>query len=121
MAYFIFMTLVRKAPVILVALIGIVNAIVRGKRHPGVSIITFLALTIYFLCLIFFTVLFYKLPDIVRGLRLTAVQISWTYTATYIFQDIGFVFILILLVVAAFRGRAGSNNIYKGIPSNEFT
>ena len=121
MAYFIFMTLVRRAPVILVALIGIVIAIVRGRRHPSVSIITLLALAIYFLRLIFFMVLFYKLPDIFRALRLTAAQISWTYTATYVFQDIGFVVILLLLVVAAFRGRASSNNIYKGIPSNEFT
>ncbi len=99
------MMLARRAPAILVALVGIVFAIVRWKRHPTVSLITCIALVIYFLRIVGFTLLNYYLPNIGHAFHLSDSQVDSAYTVMFVFEDFVYAVVLIILVAAAFIGR----------------
>ena len=115
------MMLARRSPVILVALVGIVFAIVRGKRHPTVSLITCIALVIYFIRIVGFTLLNYYLPNIGHALHLADSQVDSAYTVMFVFEDFVYAVILIILVAAAFIGRRPTDiNQLEGTTSNEF-
>ena len=105
------MMLARRTPVILVALVGIVFAIARGRRHPGVSLTTFLALSIYFLRIVAFTLLTYWLPNLGHAFHLSDSQVSSAYTIMIVLEDLVFAAIVIVLVAAAFNGRSPKTEI----------
>ena len=90
---------------ILLALGGIMFAIVRWRRHPRVSLMTALGLTIYLVNLLVFTLVFYWLPELSRALHLSANGVDWTYTIINFLDDFVYAAILILLVAAAFSRR----------------
>ena len=107
---------------ILVALAGIVFAIVRGKRHPTASLMTGLALVIYFLRIVGFTLLNYWLPNLGHALQMSPAQVDWAYTVMFVFEDFAYAAILIILVAAAFTGRGPDRNQeLEGTTANEFT
>jgi hypothetical protein len=108
MLYFFFDMLARRSPVMLVAVAGLIFALVRWRRHPRVSLMTSLALILYFVRLTLFTIFNYYLPNLFAGVfRVSEQGVSWAYTALFFFEDLAFAGILILLVAAAFsqRGR----------------
>ena len=90
---------------ILLALAGIVFAIVRWRRHPRVSLMTILALVINLVNMLVFTLILYWLPEFSRALHLSPNGIDWTYTIFEILDDFVYAGILILLVAAAFSKR----------------
>ena len=102
--YFLLM-LLRRAPMLLLALGGIGFAIVRWKRHPRASLMTVLGLGLYLVEGFVYTGIIYGLPKLTQGMNLSYVQISPIYTALSVLDDFAFAAVIILLVAAAFAGR----------------
>ena len=110
-AYWMLMILVRRLPFMLVAAAGIVVAIIRWKIHPKVSLMTVIALIIYFIEIFTFNTFLYYLPNMLDPLRLSSSGTSWIYSIAYFCEDIVAAVIIILLVAAAFSGRPTSESI----------
>ena len=95
----------RRLPMLLLALGGIVFAIMRWKLHPRASLMTVVALAIYLVDMVVYTMLLYWLPSIVDPLRMSASASRWFYSVVYFIEDIVFAVTIILLVAAAFADR----------------
>ena len=101
---FFYDVFLRRWPVLLVALAGIVFAIIRWKRHPKVSALMVAALVYSQLQSLVFSYSFYSLPRLAtRG---------WTWTsidnlsiALDVCHDIFFSVAVALLAAAVFSGR----------------
>jgi hypothetical protein len=94
----------RRWPVMLVALAGIVFAIVRWKRHPKVSALVVAGLILLQAQSLFFSYLYYLLPRLAtRGWTWAA--IDNLSIALDLCQDIFFSFAIALLAAAVFSER----------------
>jgi hypothetical protein len=104
---------VRRLPMLLLALGGIVFAIMRWRLHPRASLMTVVALGIYLVDMVVYTLLLYWLPSIVEPMRMSASASRFFYSVVYFIEDLVFAVTLILLVAAAFanRSRPGSKVI----------
>ena len=97
--------LLRRAVLLLVVLGGIAFAIARWRRHPRVSLMTFIALGLYLVEIFAFWFLFQYLPRFFDTLHLSPSSVSTLDSALQLIDDFGFAAVLILLVAAAFSGR----------------
>jgi hypothetical protein len=104
-AYWFLMAMVRRLPMLLVAGAGVIVAVVRWKIHPKASLMTLIALLIYFMEVVLYNIFLYYLPNLIEPLRLSASGMRWTYSMVYFCEDIVASVIIILLVAAAFAGR----------------
>jgi len=96
--------LLERLPIILLALVGILIAAARWKRHPKVSLLTTVGLGLFLLESLTFMFLYYFLPRLVnRGWAYGS--INHLYTVAPLCQDFLFAGVIILLVVAAFSQR----------------
>jgi hypothetical protein len=96
--------LLRRLPIILMALAGILIAIVRWKRHPKVSLLAVLGMGLFLLESLTFMFVYYFLPRFVeRGW--TFGSVTTLYALAQACQDFLFAAVIILLVVAAFSQR----------------
>lgn len=96
--------LLRRLPIILLALVGILLAIVRWKRHPKVSLLTAFGMGLFLFQSLTFMFVYYFLPRLVdRGW--TYGSVNHLYTLAQICQDFLFAGVIILLVAAAFSQR----------------
>jgi hypothetical protein len=102
--YFISQTL-RRSPLLVVAFVGMVMAIVSWRRHPKVSLRTLLSLGLVWVQWVVFTIAFYFVAILSNLLGLTSSGRQWFYTGLYFVQDLVFAIILILLVSAALVQR----------------
>ncbi len=103
-SYFLTRT-ARRLPMLLLALGGIVFALMRWKLHPRASLITIVALGIYLVDMVVYTMILYWLPSI-PGLRhMSASASRFFYSVVYFIEDMVFAVSLILLVAAAFTNR----------------
>ena len=98
--------LVRRSPMLLVALGGIVFAIVRWKLHPRASILTVIALLLFVLDLFGFFILLNFMPDLIVSALRTPKMVDWFYFFLYFFDDFIYALVLILLIAAAYTQRA---------------
>ena len=89
----------------LVAFAGILFAIARWRRHPGVSLVTVLALLLYLIRMLCFSALDYLLPTFREPMHLSYSAIENLYTVLGVLNDIVFAIVLLMLVVAAFSKR----------------
>ena len=103
-SYFLYM-FARRIPMLLVTLGGIVFAIKRWKRHPRVSLMTVLALALYWVEAFVFLCIRYWLPNLVEALKLSSTAINVLFVVISVLDDFAFAVIIILLVAAAFSGR----------------
>jgi hypothetical protein len=103
--YYFMMRLVRRLPMLLLCLGGILFAVARWKRHPRVSLMTLSAMLIYLVEAIVFIVFLYWLPNLLQPMRLTPGTESWIYSIIFFFEDFVFALVIILLVGAAFTKR----------------
>jgi phosphotransferase system glucose/maltose/N-acetylglucosamine-specific IIC component len=95
----------RRWPVMLVALAGIVFAIIRWKRHPKVSALVVTGLILSQAQSLFFSYLYYLLPRLAtRGWTWTA--IDSLSIALDLCQDLFFSLAIALLAAAVFIGRS---------------
>jgi len=90
---------------LLLVLGGSAFAIIRWKRHPRVSLMTLVALVIYFLEAILFVAFLYWLPNLMQSMRISGGASGWLYSLIFFFEDFVFALVIILLVGAAFTGR----------------
>ena len=97
--------LVRRLPMLLLALGGSVFALLRWKVHPRASLMTVIALVIYLIEAVLFTVFIYYLPELTQSLRISGKATGWLYTLIFFCEDFVLAGVLLLLVAAAFTGR----------------
>lgn len=90
---------------LLLALGGSIFALVRWKVHPRASLMTVIALVIYLIEAVLFTVFIYYLPELTQSLRLSGKATGWLYTVIFFFEDFVLAGVILLLVAAAFTGR----------------
>ena len=113
MASYTVLMLARRSPFFLLALIGIILAVVRMKRHPRASMMTILALVILALEGVFFALLLrwlsysLNLQSIGTGQapKLSDAAIYRLFTVGSVIEDFVFSSAIILLVAAAYSGR----------------
>ena len=104
----------RRLPMFLLALGGIIFAFMRWKLHPRASLMTVVALGIYLVDMVVFTLILYWLPSLVEPMRMSASASRFFYSVVYFIEDIVMAVTIILLVAAAFanrQSRPGSKNI----------
>jgi hypothetical protein len=96
---------VRRLPMLLLALGGIVFAIMRWRSHPRASLMTVVALGIYLVDMVVYTLILYWLPSLVEPMRMSTSASRFFYSVVYFIEDIVFAVTIILLVAAAFADR----------------
>ena len=101
---------VRRLPMLLLALGGIVFAFMRWKLHPRASLMTVVALGIYLVDMVVYTLILYWLPSLVEPMRMSSSASRLFYSVVYFIEDIVFAVTLILLVAAAFANRKATPN-----------
>jgi hypothetical protein len=97
--------LVRRSPMLLLAIGGIVFALVRWKLHPRASLMTLIALVIFILDVIGFFIVSNVLPDLAHPMLTSVKAIDWFYFFMYFFDDFIYALVLVLLIAAAYTGR----------------
>jgi len=102
---YLFYMFARRIPMLLVSLGGIVFAIARWKRHPRVSLMTVLALALYWVEAFVYLCLRYWLPNLVEAWKLSGSAINVLLVVISLLDDFAFAVVIILLVAAAFSGR----------------
>jgi hypothetical protein len=102
---YLFYMFARRIPMLLVSLGGIVFAIARWKRHPRVSLMTVLALALYWVEAFVFLCLRYWLPNLIEALKISGSAINVLLVVISLLDDFAFAVVIILLVAAAFSGR----------------
>lgn len=102
--YFLLM-FVRRAPMLLLCVGGILFAVIRWKRHPRVSLITVLALALYLVEAFVFTAFRYWIPSLVDKMGFSSRSIGTIFTVISVLDDFAYAAIILLLVAAAFIGR----------------
>ena len=113
-ASYFFTRVVRRLPMLLLALGGIVFAIMRWRLHPRASLMTVIALSLYLVDMVVYTLILYWLPNLVEPMRMSPSASRWFYSVVYFIEDMVFAVTLILLVAAAFANR-------RSIPSSRVT
>ena len=108
--YWFLMMLLRRLPMLLMAGAGLIVAIVRWRVHPRVSLITAIALVIYFLEIVIYNSFLYYFPNMIEPMRLSSSVMRWMYSLVYFCDDIIASVIIILLVAAAYTGRRQTSN-----------
>jgi hypothetical protein len=103
-SYFLTRT-ARRLPMLLLALGGIVFAIMRWRLHRRASLMTVVALGIFLVDMVIYTIILYLLPGIVEPMRMSPSAARWFYSVVYFIEDIVFAVTIILLVAAAFTDR----------------
>jgi len=103
-SYFLTRT-ARRLPMLLLALGGIVFAFMRWKLHPRASLMTVVALGIYLVDMVVYTLILYWLPSIVEPMRMSASASRFFYSVVYFIEDIVMAVTILLLVAAAFANR----------------
>lgn len=103
-SYFLTRT-ARRLPMLLLALGGIVFAFMRWRLHPRASLMTVVALGIYLVDMVVYTMILYWLPSIVEPMRMSASASRFFYSVVYFIEDIVMAVTIILLVAAAFANR----------------
>lgn len=91
---------------LLLALVAIVVAIVRWRRHPGVSALITVAFILYLLKSFTFAFIFQWLPTLQESMHLSWDKIDTLGTVTGVVSDIFFSVVLLMLVIAAFSKRS---------------
>ncbi|MGQ0761304.1 MAG: hypothetical protein ACT4OT_04720 [Acidobacteriota bacterium] len=103
-SYFLTRT-ARRLPMLLLALGGIVFAFMRWKLHPRASLMTVVALGLYLVDMVVYTLILYWLPSLVDPMRMSASASRFFYSVVYFIEDIVTAVTILLLVAAAFANR----------------
>ncbi len=103
-SYFLYM-FARRIPMLLVSLGGVGFAIARWRRHPRVSLMTIMALALYWVEALILLCIRYWLPNFVEAMKLSSTAISVLFVVISVVDDFAFAVIVILLVAAVFTGR----------------
>jgi len=103
--YWLFLMTLRRSPMLLLAVVGSLFAIIRWKRHPRASLLTVLALVLYLIDAFIVSTIFFYIPAMTRRFELSSSAIDWLFFCVYFIADFVPALTIILLVAAAFIGR----------------
>jgi len=101
--YEILTSIAIQLPSLLTILGGIVLAILRWKRHPGVSMAIAVGLGLMLLHLLVFTVVYAVLPTLMAGADITTLQT--VYTLVPVAYNFTLAIFTIILLIAIFMRR----------------
>jgi hypothetical protein len=96
--------LLRKSPLLLVLMGGLVFAVVRWKRHPRTSLFASIGIGLYVIEIFVMSIVYYILPSVLVGMHIF--MSNRVFTVIQVVDDFVYGGILILLVAAAFSERA---------------
>ena len=105
--------ILRRSPLLLVIIAGMVFAIIRWRRHPRVSAMTVVALAIYLIQSLALTAFNRWLPSLFEMAKVAPRNLGKVYTMVFFLEDFIFAGVLILLVAAAFTGRGRESTTVK--------
>lgn len=107
-------TLLVAAPLVILYGIGIVIAISRRQRHPKVSLLTILALTIQIFLTVASRIISFALPLILRDRGWATSQIGQVFFAQAIVVELLEIAVWILLLYAVFgwRGKPEPSSVF---------
>lgn len=97
--------LIRKAPVLVLTLAGIVLAIIRWKRHPKVSLVTVIGLSFFTIESLIYSIVLYRLPRVLNQF-VSYTSYDFIYTLLFVLDDIAYALVILLLVIAALIQRS---------------
>ena len=102
---FFLLLMLRRVPMILVALGAIIFAFVRWRSSPRASVITVIAFLIYLIDMVVFTAFLYWFPEMSASWRLSSSAREWLDWIIFFCEDFVTAAFIILLTAAAFVGR----------------
>jgi len=105
------MLLLRRLPMLLVLLGGIIFSIVRWKRHPRVSLMTILGLGLFLVEFFVYAAALYLMPSLREATHLSFNSFNNVYIVLYVLDDFAYAALIILLVAAALTGRRSATVI----------
>jgi hypothetical protein len=105
MIQFLLVSIIQRAPLLLVLFGGIAFAIARSKRHPRVSQLTVAALAFYVIKLVVLTLVSFSIPRLREQMHLSYAAANALFDVANVVGDISFAIIIVLLVTAAFSSR----------------
>ena len=102
---FVISMVLRRLPMLILVLVGVIVAILRWKRHPKVSLLTIIGLLLYLVERSIFIPLSYWLPRYLYARQFATSSFQIVTTLVYLVDDIFYAVVIILLVAAAFSQR----------------
>ena len=102
--YFALM-LLRRLPMLLVLLGGIIFSIMRWKRRPRVSLMTILGLGLFLVEFFIYAAVLYRMPSLREAMHMSFSSFNNLYILLYVLDDFAYAAVIILLVAAALTGR----------------
>lgn len=96
--------LLPRTPPLVLALVGILIALVLWKRHPKVSLLASLGLVLFLVESLTFMSVYYYLPRLIRT-GWTLSDVNTVFMVAQVCQDCLFAVVIVLLVAAAFSSR----------------
>ena len=100
---------VRRAPMILLCLCGMVLAMIRAKKHSTASLMLGISLGFYLLEAFVISTVYYSRPRIAAAFHLR----DWNFYMTVtIIDSLAFAAVIVLLVGAVFAGRSPRSKAY---------
>lgn len=95
--------LLRKSPLLLVLLGGLIFAVIRWKRHRRTSLFASIGICLYVIEIFALSIVYYLLPGLLGRMNIS--MSSQVFTVIQIVDDFVYGGILILLMAAAFSER----------------
>lgn len=103
------MMLLRRLPMILLALGAIVFALIRWKHNARASLMTVIAFFIYLVDMVALNVFLFWFPQLIASWHLSPSARVWIDGIIFFLEDFAAAAIIILLTAAAFSGRNKSS------------
>ena len=97
--------ILRRSPLLLVIIAGMVFAMIHWRRHARVSLLAVIALAIYLFEFFVLTAFNRRLPGLLELARVAPRNFGTVYTTVFFLEDFILAAVVILLVAAAFTGR----------------
>lgn len=101
--------MLRRTPMLLVSLTGIVLAIIKWRKHSRVSLFLILGFSLYIFSALFFTAVNNWLYPVLSKRNFNPNSIEWFYFATNILQNSTWALMLALIIAAIFSQRDFTN------------
>ena len=98
--------MVRRLPMLLLAVGGIIFALVRWKVHPRPSLITVIALVVFVINVFAYSLVLYFVPDLLRPMFRSAAMMGWVYFIINFADSVILAIVILLLTFAAFTQRS---------------
>lgn len=97
--------MLRRIPMILVSLTGIVLAIIKWRKHSKTSLLLILGFSLYILSALFFTAINNWMYPVLSKRNFDPNSIDWFYFAVNILQNGTWALMLALIIAAIFSQR----------------